>query len=57
MFDEDLIEIVEAQVDRLSENEELTIGEARFTARERTRRVANRFADEDADLFDDPEYL
>jgi len=55
MFDEDLIEIVDAQMDRLSENEDMTPNEIRFTATERTRRVANRFNDPESDLFDDPE--
>jgi hypothetical protein len=51
-LDEDLAEIIDAQVDRMSENEDMTVDEARFNARERVRRTASRYIDEDS-LFDD----
>ncbi len=51
-LDEDLSEIIDAQVDRMSENEDMTIDEARFNAQDRVRRTVSRYIDED-NLFDD----
>lgn len=52
-LDEDLAEIIDAQVDRMSENEDMTIDEARFNAKERVRRTASRYIDDEESLFDD----
>lgn len=55
-FDEDLIEIMDAQIDRLSEDEDMIYGEAKFKARQRISRTASRYIDEE-DLFDDIDEL
>lgn len=52
-LDEDIVEIIDAQIDYLSDDEEMTSSEAKFKARQNIRKTS-RFLSEEDELFDDP---
>lgn len=52
-LDEDIVEIIDAQIDYLSNDEEMTSSEAKFKARQNIRKTS-RFLSEEDELFDDP---
>lgn len=52
-LDEDIVEIIDAQIDYLSNDEDITSSEARFKARQNIRKTS-RFLSEEDELFDDP---
>lgn len=52
-LDEDIVEIIDAQIDYLSNDEDITSSEAKFKARQNIRKTS-RFLSEEDELFDDP---